>query len=137
MDFDGRERRSCFPDNLAKRDSYSLGIAISAHFIDGSRIFPHGIGEWSVDARHSLLAQVVVLGVCGDTHDDHLGEVAGIRIAHVLADGIGVGEKAEREGLVHDGGANADSGVLCFNFPPHQDGNSERGEISRADMIHA
>src|SRR5438552_8570450 len=38
----------------SKRDSYSLGIAISAHFIDGSRIFPHGIGERSEEHTSEL-----------------------------------------------------------------------------------
>src|SRR5437867_10212217 len=42
-----------------------------------------------------------------------------------------------RESLVYDRCANAAGSVLRFNFAPHQDGNSERGEISRADMIHA
>ena len=42
-----------------------------------------------------------------------------------------------RESLVYDRCADASGSVLRFNFAPHQDGNSERGEISRADMIHA
>jgi len=51
--------------------------------------------------------------------------------------GLVLGKKRAREGLVDDGGANADGGILRFNFPPHQDGNPERGKVSWADMIHA
>src|SRR5437763_1053846 len=63
--------------------------------------------------------------------------VTGIGIADLLAYGIGVGKETMREGRVYDRCANAAGSVLRFNFTPHQDGNSKRGEISRADMIHA
>src|SRR6266705_4397946 len=57
MHLDGWKRRSRLLDNAAKRGSYGLRIGIGAHFIEGGRIFPHGIGERSVDARQSFLSQ--------------------------------------------------------------------------------
>src|SRR2546425_11395090 len=106
----GGKRRSRFLDNLAKRSGHGLGVGIGAHFIDSGRIFPHGIGDRSVDTGVGLLAQIVVFGVRGDTYDNHLGGIAGIGIADALADGIGVREEAAREGRGFDGGAESGRG---------------------------
>ena len=137
VDFDVSQSRRRLPNNIANCRRDGLWIGISAHFIGSLRIFPHGIGERSVDAGHSLLTQTVVLGISNDADDHHFGGVAGIGIEHPLADGIGVGEKAVRKSLVNDSRSNLSGGVSRIDFTSHKNRDAKRGEIFRADVIHA
>ena len=137
IDFDGRQGGGDFFHSLPQGGGDGRGIGEGAHFVSRSGLLPDGVEQRNVNARRGFLAQIAVFGIGNDSDYDHFGGIAGIGVAHMLAERSGIGEKPANERLIDDRGADAAYGVLRLDFTAHQQGNPDGREVLGADMVEA